>query len=39
MPDMKIIIQGGESGQVQQLLPLEPFNRADTQGEEGESNE
>ena len=26
MPDMKIIIQGGESGQIQQLLPLEPFN-------------
>ncbi len=26
MPGMKIIIQGGEGGQVQQLLPLEPFS-------------
>lgn len=39
MPDMKIIIQGGEGSQIQQLLPLEPFNTAGTAGGEGESNE
>ncbi|MCI8559486.1 MAG: FtsH protease activity modulator HflK [Lachnospiraceae bacterium] len=43
MPDMKIIIQGGEGGQVQQLLPLEPFNTVigsgNAAGEEGNDNE
>ena len=49
MPDMKIIIQGGEGSQVQQLLPLEPFNtgsdagtkstQGNTSNEEGSANE
>ena len=47
MPDMKIIIQGGEGGQIQQLLPLEPFgtgtdtgsSQSVVQGEEGNGNE
>lgn len=51
MPDMKIIIQGGEGGQIQQLLPLEPFStnmgtgteaqssQAGALGEEGTGNE
>lgn len=42
MPDMKIIIQGGEGSQIQQLLPLEPFNtgvNADTAAKEDEADE
>lgn len=26
LPDMKVIIEGGNGSQVQQLLPLEPFS-------------
>lgn len=26
MPNMKIIIQGADGTQIQQILPLEPFN-------------
>ncbi len=33
LPDMKVIIEGGDGAQVQQLLPLEPFTAADGAGE------
>ena len=30
LPDMKVIIEGGDGSQVQQLLPLEPFGGTDS---------
>lgn len=32
MPDMKVIIEGADGAQVQQLLPLEPFSSTDAGG-------
>lgn len=34
MPNMKIIIQGADGTQIQQILPLEPFNTETTRTEE-----
>jgi len=39
MPNMKIIIEGADGSQVQQLLPLEPFSTTAVTGEEGAQNE
>ena len=33
LPDMKVIIEGGNGSQVQQLLPLEPFSGTGDSGE------